>query len=182
MSTTTQTLRHLEFETNAVLFRPYLERLAQSLTHNRYDADDLVQETLTRAYRFRGRFTPGTNMRAWLTRILKNSFINTRRMAARERRVLDPVSLDHAEFANQPIEPRDGEPSPEEQVIQGMLADRVEDLLAGLAEPYRSTLLLHLGDRTYREISRELGVPIGTVMSRLHRARNLLRAGLMGQS
>jgi RNA polymerase sigma factor (sigma-70 family) len=85
MSTTIQTLRHLEFETNAVLFRPYLERLAQSLTHNRYDADDLVQETLTRAYRFRSRFTPGTNMRAWLTRILKNSFINTRRLAARNR-------------------------------------------------------------------------------------------------
>jgi RNA polymerase sigma-70 factor (ECF subfamily) len=182
MNTSIQALRLHEFEANAVLFRPYLQRLAQSLTHNRYDADDLVQETLTRAYRFRARFTPGTNMRAWLTRILKNSFINTRRLAARERRILDPVSLDQADFANQQMEPRDLDPSPEEQVIQGMLADRVEDLLAGLAEPYRSTLLLHLGDRTYREISRELGVPIGTVMSRLHRARGLLRAGLMGLS
>jgi len=182
MNATTQPLRPIEFEASATLLRPYLERLAQSLTHNPYDADDLVQETLTRAYRFRARFTPGTNMRAWLTRILKNSFINTRRLAARERRALDPVSLDQAEFDDQPLEPRDGDPTPEEQVIQGMLADRVEGLLEELPEPYRSTLLLHLGDRTYREISRELGVPIGTVMSRLHRARNLLRAGLASTS
>lgn len=178
MSTHYSTLQRLEFEASATLLRPYLERLAQSLTRNRDDADDLVQETLARAIRFHHRFTPGTNLRAWLTRILKNSFINTRRVAARERRALDPVPIDDAAEEMYGLALRSTAPSPEEEVIQGMLADRVEALLDEMPEPYRKTLLLHLGDRTYQEISRELGVPMGTVMSRLHRARNLLRDGL----
>ena len=69
-------------------------------------------------------------------------------------------------------EPRSDRPSPEEITIQHALSGQVEELLGELPEPYRATLLLHLEDRTYREISRDQGIPVGTVMSRLHRARN----------
>ena len=167
--------RRHEFEKLAIPQRAYLSRLASSLTRNREDAEDLVQETLLRAYRFFDRFEPGTNIRAWLTRILKNGFINTRRQASRDRRVFDPIPVEPMDPDVASAEPKADLPSPEEAVIHGMLSDRVERGLGTLPQPYRETLILHLEDRTYREISRDLGIPVGTVMSRLHRARNLLR-------
>ena len=168
--------RRLAFEADAAVHQPYLDRLASSLTHHREDAQDLVQETMLRALRFYDRFEPGTNLRAWLTRILKNNFINTRRQAARERRVIDPLPVEPVETNSPTVEPRATIPSPEETIIQNRLAERLGHLLQRLPAPYRRTLVLHLEDRTYREISRDLGIPVGTVMSRLHRARNLLRA------
>ena len=166
----------LAFEANAAVHQPYLDRLASSLTHHREDAQDLVQETMLRALRFYDRFEPGTNLRAWLTRILKNNFINTRRQAARERRVFDPMAVEPSEASRSSAEPRATSPSPEEKVIYRRLADQLGRLLPQLPDPYLRTIALHLEDRTYREISRDLGIPVGTVMSRLHRARNLLRA------
>jgi RNA polymerase sigma-70 factor (ECF subfamily) len=168
-------LRRLEFEADAIRHLAYLDRLAASLTHHREDAEDLVQETLLRAYRFYDRFEPGTNLRAWLTRILKNGFINTRRQASRDRRLFDLVPVEPVEADLPAAEPRAESPSPEDETIRRALAGQVGDLLHTLPEPYRGTLLLHLEDRTYREISRHQGIPVGTVMSRLHRARNLLR-------
>ena len=177
MNPTTQ-LHGYQFATDAFRHRAYLTRLAASLTHHREDAEDLVQETLLRAYRFHDRFEPGTNLRAWLTRILKNSFINTRRQASRERRVFDPAPVEPMDPDAIAAEPRADQRSPEEEVIQMALSGQVEGLLEELPEPYRGTLRLHLEDRTYREISRDQGIPVGTVMSRLHRARNLLREGV----
>lgn len=178
MRDASQVPRRHEFAVNAARHRAYLTRLAASLTHHREDAEDLVQETLLRAYRFQDRFEPGTNLRAWLTRILKNSFINTRRQATRERRIFDPTPVEPTDPDAMSAEPTADLPSPEEEAIQRALSGQVEGLLEHLPEPYRGTLLLHLEDRTYREISRDQGIPVGTVMSRLHRARNLLRQGM----
>jgi RNA polymerase sigma-70 factor (ECF subfamily) len=171
--------RRLQFEVDAAVHQPYLDRLASSLTHHREDAQDLVQETLLRAFRFYDRFEQGTNIRAWLTRILKNNFINTCRQAARERRVFDPVAVAPNDAPGPSVEPRATLPGPEERVIQSRLADRLAEMLDRLPEPYRGTLLLHLEDLTYREIADRLDVPVGTVMSRLHRARGLLRAEMV---
>lgn len=171
-------VRRQEFAADAIRHRAYLDRLASSLTHHREDAEDLVQETLLRAYRFHDRFEPGTNLRAWLTRILKNSFINTRRQAARERKVFDPAPVEPMDPELQAVEAVAADPSPEDQTVRRAMASQVDELMETLPEPYKQTLLLHLEDRTYREISRDQGIPVGTVMSRLHRARNLLRRGL----
>ena len=174
----TEALRRHEFSLDAMQHRAYLNRLAGSLTHHREDAEDLVQETLLRAYRFYDRFEPGTNLRAWLTRILKNGFINTRRQASRDRKIFDAAPVEPMDPDAIRAEPRAALPSPEDEAIRNALSGQVEGLLEELPEPYRGTLLLHLEDRTYREISRDQGIPVGTVMSRLHRARNLLRTGV----
>lgn len=178
MVSESQVLRRHQFAADAIRHQAYLDRLAASLTHHREDAEDLVQETLLRAYRFYDRFEPGTNLRAWLTRILKNSFINTRRQAARDRRVFDPSPVEPMDPSLQAVEAVAVDPSPEDRAVREAMASQVGELLQTLPEPYKQTLLLHLEDRTYREISRDQGIPVGTVMSRLHRARNLLRRGL----
>ena len=178
MMSNAQLLHRQEFAADAIRHQAYLDRLASSLTHHHQDAQDLVQETLLRAYRFYDRFEPGTNLRAWLTRILKNSFINTRRQAARERKVFDPAPVEPVDPDAQAVNLIASDPSPEDETMRRVMASQVDELLENLPEPYKATLLLHLKDRTYREISTDQGIPVGTVMSRLHRARNLLRRGL----
>lgn len=143
---------------------PSLRRAARALARDYDRGEDLVQETLLRAHRFAHRFEPGSNLRAWLHRILSNVFASERRRARREREVLERHHEEQlGEDASEPLE---DEVSPS-----------LEQGIAALHPELRSVfLLVALDDLSYRETAERLGCPIGTVMSRLHRARKALHA------
>ncbi len=151
---------------------PWLQSLRQRalrLSRSGAEADDLVQETVLRAWRFWPRYTERDSCRAWLQRIMSNTFVSGRRRVARERAVL---VLAENEGRAVP------QPSAAEPGANG-LDDRLAGSLAALgAEQRRVVWLVDVEDRSYREAADQLGWPIGTVMSRLHRARGALRREL----
>jgi len=159
------------FETEALPHVDRLFRLAMWLERNRSEAEDLVQETLAQALQSFHRFTPGTNCRAWLISILQHLRSNRRR--AQGRAPLD-VAVEERAAHTLPFIP----PIPEH------LTD--EDLLQALGQlslPHQEVILLcDVHEMTYKEIADALGIPIGTVMSRLHRGRELLRVALTSNS
>lgn len=137
------------------------------------DADDLVQDTLLRALVAWDQFRPGTDCRAWLLRILTNSFINTYRRARRERRLAD-----HDDLLICPARSRASR-QPESTLMELLLADEVLEALKCLPQEFRQVVVLaDLEGASYREIAQQLGCPIGTVMSRLHRGRKMLEVEL----
>ena len=160
-----------------------LFRTALRMTGNQLDAEDLVQETYLRAFRSLDRFEPGTNLRAWLFKILTNAFINDYRKRTRRPR---SASLDgvedyylYAHVIDSGIQPSASRP--EEEVLASLTDDRIIAALAALPDDFRQVVLLaDVEGFTYREIAEIVGIPIGTVMSRLHRARRRLRAALVG--
>ena len=174
--------RKSEFEDVALPFMDALFNLALNLTRNRKDAEDLVQEAYLRAYRFFDSYKPGTHIKAWLFRILRNTFINRYRAqkarpeevdfgkieATYERTIEEVFLRDHAP------------PSPEDVVLEGVLDAEVDQALAQLPEEYRTVVLMALlEEMSYKEIAAALSIPIGTVMSRLHRGRKILQASLL---
>jgi len=159
-----QALRHLDA----------LYATALRLTRRSAEAEDLVQETVMRAYSSFERFEPGTNCRAWIFRILMNTFINGYRRRRRERVLfdtsLDGTFLEHTARAPGRVD-----------VADLALDDEVERALDELPEEYRSVVLLvDVSDLSYKEVAMVLGCPLGTVMSRLHRARRALQRRLAG--
>jgi RNA polymerase sigma-70 factor (ECF subfamily) len=169
--------RREEFETQALPHLRRLYNLALRLTRNEKDAEDLVQETYLRAFRFFHRYEPGTNIRAWLFRILKNQFLN-RVQQARPAHALpgdfeaiaDSQGITESAFAGAP------RATPEEEVMATVTAAEVEDALAELPPEYRIVVTMALVEEmSYREIAETLRIPIGTVMSRLHRGRKALQ-------
>jgi len=142
-------------------------------------AEDLVQETLLRAYRFWHRFQQGTNIKAWLLRIQTNIFINKYRKHQNEKKVFDTRQVDDllpryavAEQTYLPPETRD-------EFLKHIVGDEVLLALDQLPFEFRMTILLaDMHDLSYKEIADVLDCPVGTVMSRLHRARKLLQANL----
>ncbi len=174
--------RKAEFEEVALPHLNALYNLALKLTRNPKDAEDLVQEAYLRAFRFFDSYKPGTQIKAWLFRILRNTFIN--RYRAKKVRP-DEVDFDkiepiydkvvQEEFLNQ-NQPR----SPEEILSEGVLDSEVQQAIDGLSEDYRSVVLLALvEDMSYKEIAETLSIPLGTVMSRLHRGRKILQNELL---
>jgi RNA polymerase sigma-70 factor (ECF subfamily) len=167
--------RSREFEEAALVHLDALYRGALRLSRNRAMAEDLVQEALVRAFRSFHRFTPGTNCRAWLFRIMRNVYLSRVR---REREVpVEDVTADAALAAGlwgyRPIG------TPEEEFFQTLLHGDVERAIGTLPEQFREAVVLaDLEGFTYREIAEALECPIGTVMSRLHRGRRLLRGAL----
>ncbi|TCO19701.1 RNA polymerase sigma-70 factor (ECF subfamily) [Kribbella steppae] len=162
------------FEAEAVPLLLRFYPAAVRLTRNAADAEDLVQETCLRAYRGFDRFQPGTNLRAWLYRILHNTFINDYRKAQHQPRT---IADDWSQ--NQAVERRIADVSAEDAVIAAIPDDRLREALASLPEIYRRVVLLFDVDGfSYQEIATIVGVPRGTVMSRLHRARKALRERL----
>jgi RNA polymerase sigma-70 factor, ECF subfamily len=136
------------------------------MTRNAHDAEDLVQETLLRAYRGFRSFTPGTNIRAWLYTILNRVRTDAFR---RQQRSVPTTEL----AGDGPAVP----PAAQEALASG--AEELERALGEVPEPFRTTILLRdVEDFTYQEIAQMLDVPIGTVMSRIHRGRALLRERL----
>ena len=168
------------FEPDALSFLDALYRTALRMTRSEADAEDLVQETYIRAFRFREQFTPGTNLKAWLFRILTNTFINQyRRKAARPQSTeLDDVdeSILYRHMRN--VAPASESPDPETLIVDNTVSTEVKEALEELPEKFRTTVLLDVEGFSYKEIAETLDIPIGTVMSRLHRGRKFLQKRL----
>ena len=163
------------------LASPYMSALyaaALRMTRNPSDAEDLVQETYLRAYRGFGGFREGTNLKAWLYRILTNTFINQYR--AKKRRP-DQVDLDDVEdfyiFRRLGgLEAADAERTAETEALEAMPDDEVKQALESIPEQFRMAVILaDIEGFSYKEIAEILDVPIGTVMSRIHRGRRQLQ-------
>jgi RNA polymerase sigma-70 factor, ECF subfamily len=166
------------FERQALAHSDHLYRYGMGLTGNASDTDDLLQETYMKAYRFWESFDQGTNIRAWLFRILKNSFINQYRKESKE-----PAMVEYTEMAN-PASARDiaaDANNLHELVFNNLLDDDLAGAVSGLPEDFRTVVILcDLEGLTYKEISEFVDCPIGTVRSRLHRGRELLHSRLYG--
>jgi RNA polymerase sigma-70 factor, ECF subfamily len=152
---------------------------ALRMTRNPADAEDLVQETFLRAYRGFAGFQEGTNLKAWLYRILTNSFINTYRKKQREPVTVDgPDDLDEWYLFDR-LGARHVEPSAETEVLDTIPDEDVKRALESLPEGFRlAVLLADVEGFSYKEIAEMMGIPIGTVMSRLHRGRKALEKAL----
>ena len=168
-----------EFAHEALQFAPQLYSAALRMTRNNADADDLVQETYLRAYRSFHTFAEGTNLRAWLFRILTNTYINTYR--AKQRRVteselgdIDDLYL-YRRIADVDLASR----SAEDTLFELFTDDEVKAALEDLPPQFRLPVLLaDVEDFSYKEIADILDIPIGTVMSRLHRGRKQMQKRL----
>ena len=163
---------------------PHLDSLygtALRLTRSERDAEDLVQDTALRAFRFFHKFEAGSNARAWLFKILHNTFATKYRRRTRERQVLDAIDADPAAAGEAPI--ASAPPDPEDELMTQLLSDDVRRAIDRLPEEFRAAVVLcDLEDFSYREIADILECPVGTVMSRLHRGRRMLREALRGRA
>jgi RNA polymerase sigma-70 factor, ECF subfamily len=149
-----------------------LHATAVRLTRNRTDAEDLVQDTLVKAFRFADRFEPGTNLKAWLYTILHNTWRNARRDAARETVHVDSERVDEA--ASLPDGPAVLD-SPERILLRQTMDADLQAALEALPEAFRQAVWLRdVEEFSYAEIAEMLGIPMGTVMSRISRGRRQL--------
>lgn len=150
---------------------------AYRLTLDRDDAKDLLQDTYLKAYRFINSFQQGTNAKAWLFRILKNSFINDYRKRSKE-----PSKVDYQEvetYYNSEDVDRQITPDLRVESLNNMIGDEISNALNSLDVDFRTVIILcDLEGFKYEEMAKILDIPIGTVRSRLHRARNLLKEKL----
>jgi RNA polymerase sigma-70 factor (ECF subfamily) len=158
-----------------------LYNLALNLTRDPADAEDLLQETYFRAYRFFDQYRPGTNVRAWLFKILRNGFINRYRRARREPEEVDFSKVESAfESIVERVAGGRAGGDPESDLMARSLDEPINAAMRALPSEYRVVLLLAVVEGfTYREIAAVLDCPIGTVMSRLHRARRFLQVRLL---
>lgn len=166
-----------EFEEVALVHLDALYRSALRLTHDRAEAEDLVQETCLRAFRNFHRFNPGTHCRAWLFTIMRNIYLNRLRRADREVVEGDSSAWQSAtESATALVSAGD---NPEEEFFQTILHGDVDRTLKALPLVFREAVILaDLEGLSYKEVAEVLGCPVGTVMSRLSRGRDLLRRAL----
>jgi RNA polymerase sigma-70 factor (ECF subfamily) len=168
----------------AELAMPYMSALyaaALRMTRNPSDAEDLVQETYLRAYRGFDGFQEGTNLKAWLYRILTNTFINTYRAKKRrpEQTELDDVEDFYLYRRLGGLEAADANRSTESEVLESIPDDEVKAALESIPEQFRMAVILaDVEGFSYKEIADILDVPIGTVMSRIHRGRRALQKEL----
>ncbi len=160
---------------------PHLDALYNfglRLTSDPNDAEDLVQDTIVKAYRFFSSYEKGTNAKAWLFRILKNSYINNYRKKSKK-----PQEVDYDEVSSfyETIRAERTDTSDlEDKMFRDLIDDDLSHALEEIPEDFRTVVLLcDVEDFTYEEIANMLDVPIGTIRSRLHRGRNLLKAQLM---
>jgi RNA polymerase sigma-70 factor (ECF subfamily) len=170
--------RHAEFINEAMPHMDLLYNYALRMTGNPDDANDLVQETYLKAYRFWDKYEKGTNIRAWLFRILRNSYINRYRKETKE-----PDTVDFDEIQNYYTSVRSEAGGDDHDLQRKMygaaLSDDVARALESLPEDFRTAVILcDIEGLTYEEIAEFVDIPIGTVRSRLHRGRKLLQAKL----
>jgi RNA polymerase sigma-70 factor, ECF subfamily len=159
---------------------PALYSAALRMTRNPADAEDLVQETYLKAYRAFGSFTEGTNVRAWLYRILTNNYINTYRAAKRRPEVTDVEDVEDL-YLYRRLPSSDGRSgrSAEDEALEGFTDEEVKSAIEALPDAFRiAVLLADVEGFSYKEIAEITDVPIGTVMSRIHRGRRALQKTL----
>ncbi|MGH9702901.1 MAG: sigma-70 family RNA polymerase sigma factor [Candidatus Acidiferrales bacterium] len=158
------------FEDLALPLFASLYNFAHWLTRNREEAEDLVQESFVKALRGFGSFQPGTNFKAWIFRILRNTFLTSR--TGLKAALTVPLEEDNEASAMFPVEPE----TPESILLERSNAQLLQEALEQLPVIFREVVLLcDVEEMSYQEISETIGIPIGTVMSRLARARRALR-------
>ena len=175
----TDEARHERFGRDAL---PYLDALyagAMRLTSNPTEAEDLVQDTMVKAFAAFHQFQAGTNLKAWLFRIMQNSFISDYRKARREPLKTSTDDLEEWQLSRLESEARTALPSAEEIVLDHLPDGDVLDALRALPEDFRTAVYLaDVEGFSYAEIAEIMGTPTGTVMSRIHRGRKRLREDL----
>ena len=168
----------VRFEEEALELSDQVYRVARHLAGSREEAEDLMQEAYARAFRSWQQYTPGTNLRAWLLRILTNINIDRGR---RQQRTPQMTSIDeHGDYyLYDKLEEAEGKPLDEERVIEKLSQDSIVDALAHVPHDFRDVVVLvDIGEFSYADAAQILDIPIGTVMSRLHRGRRILKGEL----
>jgi RNA polymerase sigma-70 factor (ECF subfamily) len=177
-ATETLAARTARFERDALAFASPLYSAALRYTRNQQDAEDLVQDTFAKAFNSFHQFEPGTNLKAWLYRILTTTFINTYRKDQRRPQISDGEVEDWQIFESASHTSDQGK-SAEDEVLENIPDGDVKNALSEIPEDFR--MVVYYADvegYSYKEIAEIVGVPTGTVMSRLHRGRKLLREAL----
>src|SRR5689334_15682246 len=172
----------VRFEEDALALSDQVYRVARHLTGSREEAEDLVQETYARAFRSWRSFTPGTNLRAWLLRILTNLNIDRGR---RRQRSPDMQPLEEGDYyLYNRLEESGREPQvDQERVDERLSQDDVVSALSAVPHDFRDVVVLvDIGDFSYADAAQILEIPIGTVMSRLHRGRRILKRELADEA
>jgi RNA polymerase sigma-70 factor (ECF subfamily) len=171
----------VRFEEEALELSDQVYRVARRLVGSREEAEDLVQQTYERAFRSWRQYTPGTNLRAWLLRILTNLNIDRGR---RQQRTPQTTSIDSNEagdyFLYNKLESQVPDENPdEERVLERLSQDSIVEALADVPHDFRDVIVLvDIGEFSYADAAQILDIPIGTVMSRLHRGRRILKKNL----
>jgi RNA polymerase sigma-70 factor (ECF subfamily) len=170
----------VRFEEEALDLTDQVYRVARGLVGSREEAEDLMQETYARAFRSWRSFTPGTNLRAWLLRILTNLNIDRGRKVQRSP---DMQSLEERDYyLYDRLEATSGR-NDQERVVERLSQDDIVDALAEVPHDFRDVLVLvDIGDFSYADAAQILDIPVGTVMSRLHRGRRILKKQLADQA
>ncbi|MFN2468340.1 MAG: sigma-70 family RNA polymerase sigma factor [Gaiellaceae bacterium] len=168
----------VRFEEDALALADQVYRVARRLVSSKEEAEDLMQETYARAFRSRRGFTPGTNLRAWLLRILTNLNIDR---ARRSQRSPDTQPLEEGDYFlyNKLEEGARDANLDEERVVERLSQDDIVAALSAVPHDFRDVVVLvDIGDFTYQDAAQILDIPVGTVMSRLHRGRRILKREL----
>ena len=174
----TQRVQRESFESVALIHLDSLYGTALRMTRDPRDAEDLVQDCVLSAFRFYDKFEPGTNIKAWLFKILTNTFINKYRKRVREREVRDVIDQDETpSLMSEDV--AEVSRDPERALVGNLLSDDVKRALEAVPYDYRlAVVLCDLEEFSYKEIADIMDCPVGTVMSRLHRGRRLLQKSL----
>src|SRR5437868_14666677 len=173
----TEARDRVRFEEDVLALADQVYRVARHLAGSREDADELVQETFARAFRSWRSFTPGTNLRAWLLRILTNLNIDRGRRQQRTPPMQGLEANDY--FLYDRLTEGDGGLSDEDRVLERLSQDDIVSALSSVPHDFRDVIVLvDIGDFSYQDAAQILDIPIGTVMSRLHRGRRILKREL----
>ena len=169
-----------DFETAAIPFLDGLYNMAYRLTRNAEDAEDLIQETYFKAYKHYDKFQPGTNLKAWLFRIMKNTFINSYRKKQNQPPQSAFSEIEGTLEGLVEVDAGQKIKNPEQEILDQVLDEDVQQAIDSLREDYRMVILLvDLEGFSYKETASILEIPVGTVMSRLYRGRRMLEKVLL---
>jgi RNA polymerase sigma-70 factor, ECF subfamily len=173
----TEARDRVRFEEEALALADQVFRVARHLAPSRDEAEDLVQETYARAFRSWRSYTPGTNLRAWLLRILTNLNIDRGRRTQRAPQTTPLEANDY--YLYDKLAEADGGETDEDRVVERLSQDDIVSALSAVPHDFRDVIVLvDIGDFSYQDAAQILDIPIGTVMSRLHRGRRILKREL----
>jgi RNA polymerase sigma-70 factor (ECF subfamily) len=177
----TESRDRVRFEEDALALADQVYRVARHLAGSREEAEDLMQEAYARAFRSWRSFQPGTNLRAWLLRILTNLNIDRGR---RSQRAPDTQPLEEGDyFLYNKLEAATDGPTDEDRVVQRLSQDSIVTALSAVPHDFRDVVVLvDLGEFSYQDAAQILDIPVGTVMSRLHRGRRILKRELADEA